>query len=242
MKKLLLALSAVAAFSAPAFAADMAAKAPMGPAPVAYPSTPWTGFWISGGFGYGLADIEHSVRSPVAPFTDFDIGHDNGARGWLGKVGIGWDYQMSSWVIGAFADAQFADIAGNNSFNCPGGCVGPFGFVGRFKNDWSWAVGGRIGYVALPGLLTYVNGGWTEANFTATNFRDAATGLTTGLSLPSSIYPPLQFPRIVIIAHSGTLPSKSMMLIVTQPLEQAALEVPGIRRVIHEALGLDKIP
>src|SRR2546423_9761621 len=184
MKKLLLALSAVAAFSAPAFAADMAAKAPMGPAPVAYPSTPWTGFWISGGFGYGLADIEHSVRPPVAPSTDFDIGHDNGARGWLGKVGIGWDYQMSSWVIGAFADAQFADIAGNNSFNCPGGCVGPFGFVGRFKDDWSWAVGGRIGYVALPGLLTYVNGGWTEANFTATNFRDAATGLATGLSLP----------------------------------------------------------
>src|SRR5437764_13168504 len=100
MKKLLLALSAVAAFSAPAFAADMAAKAPMAPAPVAYPSTPWTGFWISGGFGYGLADIEHSVRSPLDPAVAFDVGHDNGARAWLGQVAIGRDYPMSILVIG----------------------------------------------------------------------------------------------------------------------------------------------
>src|SRR5439155_18011559 len=56
-------------------------------------------------------------------------------------------------------------------------------------------------------------------------------GVISAYSLPSSIYPPLQFPRIVIIAKSGTLPSQSMMLIVTRPLEQAALEVPGIRRV-----------
>ena len=56
-------------------------------------------------------------------------------------------------------------------------------------------------------------------------------GVISALSLPSSIYPPLQFPRIAIIAHSGTLPPQSMMLTVTRPLEQAALEVPGIRRV-----------
>ena len=56
-------------------------------------------------------------------------------------------------------------------------------------------------------------------------------GVIAGLSLPSSIYPPLEFPRIVIIAHSGTLPSQSMMLTVTRPIEQAVMEVPGIRRV-----------
>src|SRR5438552_5388980 len=56
-------------------------------------------------------------------------------------------------------------------------------------------------------------------------------GVATALLLPSSIYPPLEFPRIVIVAHSGTLPSQSMMLTVTQPLEQAAMEIPGIRRV-----------
>jgi multidrug efflux pump subunit AcrB len=31
----------------------------------------------------------------------------------------------------------------------------------------------------------------------------AAAGLLTGFSLPSDIYPPLQFPRIVVIAHAG---------------------------------------
>src|SRR3954469_20881978 len=61
-------------------------------------------------------------------------------------------------------------------------------------------------------------------------------GAVSAVSLPSSIYPPLQFPRIVIIAKSGTLPSRSMMLIVTRPLEQAALEVPGIRRVRSKSI------
>jgi CzcA family heavy metal efflux pump len=56
-------------------------------------------------------------------------------------------------------------------------------------------------------------------------------GAFAAVALPSSIYPPLQFPRIVIIAHSGTLPSQSMTLTVTRPIEQAAMEVPGIRRV-----------
>jgi len=184
MKKLAIALTAIAAFTAPALAADMAAKAPMRAAPVPYVAS-WTGFWISGGFGYGLVDIDHSVGGPAAPFPAFDIGHDNGGRGWLGKVGVGADYQFSNFVLGAFADAQFLDIKGNYSFNCPGGCAGPTGYIGRIKNDWTWAVGGRIGYVALPGLLTYVNGGWTEANFKQVNYVDAALGTATGLVLPS---------------------------------------------------------
>jgi multidrug efflux pump subunit AcrB len=58
----------------------------------------------------------------------------------------------------------------------------------------------------------------------------ALAGLLTGRSLPSSIYPPLQFPRALVIARSGTLPARSMIVDVTRPLEQAAMEVPGIRR------------
>ena len=59
----------------------------------------------------------------------------------------------------------------------------------------------------------------------------AAAGLVAGIGLPSSIYPRLEFPRVVIIGHSGTLPARTMMLLVTRPLEQAVMEVPGIRRV-----------
>src|SRR5512147_1805302 len=56
-------------------------------------------------------------------------------------------------------------------------------------------------------------------------------GAVAAFSLPSSIYPPLEFPRIVVIAKSGTLPPQSMMLTVTRPIETAIMEVPGIRRV-----------
>jgi len=59
----------------------------------------------------------------------------------------------------------------------------------------------------------------------------AGGGLVAGASLPSSIYPRLEFPRVVIIGHSGTLSAQAMMLSITRPLEQAVMEVPGIRRV-----------
>jgi CzcA family heavy metal efflux pump len=59
----------------------------------------------------------------------------------------------------------------------------------------------------------------------------AIAGAIAGFSLPSSIYPPLQFPRVIVIAHAGTIPGRSMMLTVTRPIEQAVMEVPGIRRV-----------
>jgi len=56
-------------------------------------------------------------------------------------------------------------------------------------------------------------------------------GIIAALALPSSIYPPLQFPRIVIVVHAGTLPPDTMMLTVTRPIEEAVMSVPGIRRV-----------
>jgi len=56
-------------------------------------------------------------------------------------------------------------------------------------------------------------------------------GVLSSTALPSDIYPPLVFPRIAVIAHAGLTPSRSMMLTVTRPLEQAVMEVPGIRRV-----------
>jgi CzcA family heavy metal efflux pump len=59
----------------------------------------------------------------------------------------------------------------------------------------------------------------------------AAAGGIIYTALPSSIYPPLQFPRILVVAHAGILPANSVLLSVTRPLEQAAMEVPGILRV-----------
>jgi len=62
------------------------------------------------------------------------------------------------------------------------------------------------------------------------------SGAFAALSLPSAIYPPLQFPRIVIVAHAGTLPPQSTSLIVTRPIEQAIMAVPGVRRVRSKSI------
>jgi CzcA family heavy metal efflux pump len=59
----------------------------------------------------------------------------------------------------------------------------------------------------------------------------ALAGVVAVRSLPSDIYPPLNFPRVVVIAHVGTIPARSMMLTITRPIEQAIMEVPGVRRV-----------
>ena len=136
-------------------------------------------------------EYQHSETDIVSPFALFSPGQDAGAKGWLGKVGLGYDYQfMSNFVIGAFADAQWSNIAGQTGFFCPSGCPGADSYNGQIKNDWSWSAGGRIGYVALPGLLTYFNAGYTQAHFIQTNYFNSDTdsgvfGSNTGLVLPS---------------------------------------------------------
>ncbi|MGC1936155.1 MAG: efflux RND transporter permease subunit, partial [Candidatus Acidiferrales bacterium] len=49
--------------------------------------------------------------------------------------------------------------------------------------------------------------------------------------LPSNIYPNLDFPRIMILVHSGDLSPQAMLLSVTRPLEEAMSGVQGVNRV-----------
>lgn len=56
-------------------------------------------------------------------------------------------------------------------------------------------------------------------------------GLLTVFQLPSNIYPELNFPRIVVLAHSGDLSPETMLLTVTRPLEESSSTVQGVRRV-----------
>jgi CzcA family heavy metal efflux pump len=56
-------------------------------------------------------------------------------------------------------------------------------------------------------------------------------GIYSITTLPSGIYPEVEFPRIVAVAHSGDLSPRIMQIAVTRPLEEAAREVLGVRRV-----------
>src|SRR5260370_2322743 len=59
MKKLAIALTAIAAFTAPAVAADMPVRAPVYQPPA--PGYNWTGFYIFGGGGGGLWNAESNL-------------------------------------------------------------------------------------------------------------------------------------------------------------------------------------
>ncbi len=186
MKTILLALSAVAALTAPALAADMAAKAPMRAAPVAY-STNWTGCYIGAGGGYGWYTAE---GRQVAPITGAFLNNngDTGGKGWMGQVGGGCDYQfagpMGNWVVGILADYTFSDVKGDH-IGAPATLS-----VGRLTQDDSWAVGGRIGYLVNPNFLSYFNGGYTETHFKSTTYFNSlgAPGVANGTFLGGGTY------------------------------------------------------
>jgi len=64
----------------------------------------------------------------------------------------------------------------------------------------------------------------------------ALAGAWCFTTLPSAIYPPLEFPRILVLVHGGSQPPQAMALTVTRPLEELIMEVPGIRRVRSTSL------
>jgi outer membrane immunogenic protein len=177
MKKILLALTAVAALSGSAFAADLSprtyTKAPPPPAPVYN----WTGFYIFGGAGGGLwaADQHIQATGSNIPLT---IDQRQGGSGWFGTVGLGYDWQFNtSWVAGLFADGQFGSIRGTLQDPLQG-------ITGTQKLEDSWAVGVRLGWLVAPNVLSYVNAGYSGAHFGQTNFIDLA-GVPVGAHLAS---------------------------------------------------------
>jgi outer membrane immunogenic protein len=184
MKKTLIALAAIAAFTAPAGAADMAAKAPMRAAPVAYAPS-WTGCYVGGGGGYGLWNQENTTFL-TAPLTQLTATTTAGGRGYFGTVQAGCDYQVpvGTWnfVVGAFGDYDFASMKGRVSEPF-------FGAYGTEKLSSQWSVGGRVGWVALPSLLTYFSAGYTEAHFdSVTTFFATPPFAATGAYVPAQTY------------------------------------------------------
>jgi len=175
MKKLLLALTAVAAFAGSASAADMAPQYAKAPPPImAAPN--WTGFYIFGGAGGGLWAADQQILSNPGglPLT---INQRQGGSGWFGTVGAGYDWQVNSgWVAGIFADGQFGSLKG--SVQDPLGAGG--GFTGSVKMEDAWAAGVRVGYLVAPNVLSYVNGGYSASHWSGSNLYGTVSGVSVG--------------------------------------------------------------
>jgi len=185
MKKLALALTATAAFAGQAIAADMPARMPVKAAPMAAPVASWTGCYVGGGGGYGLWYQENTGYIDGPPRIQGTPAATASGKGWFGTVQGGCDYQFAlggNWqvVIGAFADYDFADIKGQ--INLPNSAL-----YGQEKMTDKWSVGGRIGVLVTPQLLTYFSGGYTEAKYDRVNF-DLFAGAPPAIVLGASQY------------------------------------------------------
>ncbi|HEX2366550.1 MAG TPA: porin family protein [Bradyrhizobium sp.] len=174
MKKLLLALTAAAAVSGSAFAADLPARTyTKAPPPIMAPS--WTGFYIFGGGGGGIWKANTDIRSTVGGACLIcGFNQTQGGDGWLGTAGIGYDWQVNpSWVVGVFGDGQWGSLKGTIQDQ------GPF-LAGRINNDYAYAAGVRVGYLVAPNVLSYVNGGWSGSHWKGTTLFNTITGGPTG--------------------------------------------------------------
>jgi CzcA family heavy metal efflux pump len=56
-------------------------------------------------------------------------------------------------------------------------------------------------------------------------------GIVSLFQMPISLFPNIDFPRIVMLADNGEEPADRMMIEVTRPLEEAARAIPGVVRV-----------
>jgi outer membrane immunogenic protein len=145
MKKLLIGATVVVAFAAPAFAADIPARATKAPV-VSAPQLVynWTGFYVGGHLGAGFAG-NNSLQGGNARF--------------MGGVEGGFDYQFApNWVVGA--EAQYSWLSNNTT-----GVAFPGGALVTSRNNELGSVTGRLGYTWGPALL-YGKGGyaWRDNN------------------------------------------------------------------------------
>ena len=163
-----------AAFTHIASAAYLPIKAVKAPDAVA---TNWTGVYVNGGFGYGIWSADTTTVNSTTGACTLCATQTQGGKGWLGVVGIGYDYQFASnFVACVFGDVNFGKLKGTIQDQFPF-------FAGETKEEWAWAAGARVGWLMTPAALIYVNGGYTSARFSRANmvttFQSASTGFFT---------------------------------------------------------------
>jgi len=150
----------------------MAAPAKM-PAP---PVHTWTGCYLGGGGGYGMWNQDSFLETDPL-HLQLSSTQTSGGKGWFGTVTGGCDYQVNSnIVVGAFADADWGSLAGTYASPIGGLLAALPGNIalgaaqigngqGTETEQSAWAVGARFGWLVTPTVLTFWDGGYTQAHF-----------------------------------------------------------------------------
>src|SRR5581483_8581294 len=196
MKRQLLVSTALGIVMAPpaAMAADLPMKAPA-PAPVQ--SFSWTGPYVGLHAGYGWSadpavGCSLSSSSNANVCTDSASGAflgapDVNAKGILGGVQLGYNWQVSNWVLGIETDFSGMDVHDAAHFATTDPNYANAQISSRY--DWLGTTRGRAGFV-MDRTLIYATGGFAYAHISqsysdvnpahAASASDVKTGWTAG--------------------------------------------------------------
>jgi outer membrane immunogenic protein len=158
MKKILLSGACIAAMSASALAADLTPRPMYKAPPLAAPQFSWTGCYVGGNAGYGMASRTWNAIA-TTPVTAFVSQHTSGG-GFVGGGQLGCDYQAGSWVFGVEGMVDGSTINYNTSI----GNVLPGASLTDKVTSFETATG-RIGW-AMDRSLYDVKGGaaWEQTS------------------------------------------------------------------------------
>lgn len=178
MRALKFALLASLAIATPALAADLS---PLPTEPAAYT---WTGLYVGAEAGYAWGNSTYDgAGSPAGPpfiSTSLD------PKGGFGGAYVGYNYQFNgNYVVGVEADANFADVKGDNTF-----AVFP-GVVASGDLEWFGSARLRAGY-AFDRLLPFVTGGVAIGRYSGTENgalenSETMVGWTAGAGLEYAV-------------------------------------------------------
>jgi outer membrane immunogenic protein len=157
------------ALGAPAFGADLPAKALAVVAPV----YDWSGFYVGvfGGGGYG----NHNLNNALGPagYADYTLNYDS--TGAVGGGEVGYQWQSGSYVVGFVADGMWSGIKGSDNFRS----TDAFGNASNDATSLRFAGTVRgLGGIAVDRLLLFFTGGWAYGQLDHTN-TDTVFGVDT---------------------------------------------------------------
>jgi outer membrane immunogenic protein len=194
MKRLATALAAIALIGTPAFAADMAVKAPP-PAPAPVPT--WTGFYggIQIGGGWSSEPVNYSANDPLAAELlngglgvpgnqPLASGYRISQSGAVGGFEAGYNWQWSNWLLGLETDFSFSGMSGRASSPSsvfevfPGPFTSTQSTTTDQTTDWYGTVRGRAGWLATPNLLLFGTGGFAYGRTSASTTYTILSGFS----------------------------------------------------------------
>jgi outer membrane immunogenic protein len=203
-RKFLLASAGAMALAGSAFAADLPSRAPP---PVYVPPAPiftWTGFYIGGQVGYGWGQNNVSFGDNFGDYGTFNYN----TSGVIGGAHVGYNLQLSQFVIGLEGDVDGTSLSKSYSGSLPfgtslvgnafGGIASPLiGNVNANVNhNIEGSIRGRVGY-AWDRVLIYATGGVAFGGF---------NGNVSG-NFPGGIY--LNYPVVTAFGPFGGSTSAS---------------------------------